>query len=185
MMAHYHGQTWNGSELARALAVSAPTVRRYLDALTDALVVRQLPPWMANLAKRQVRSPKIYVRDSGLLHQLLNLSDHHALLGHPKVGASWEGYVIEQLLMLDDVTDPYFWATHAGAELDLIATVRSERVGIEVKRTAQPRLTPSIRSALEDLDLDRVVVIHAGEHRFQLAAKVEAVPATEVLVSGF
>jgi uncharacterized protein len=184
MIAHYHGQTWNGAELARAISVSLPSVRRYLDSLTDALVVRQLQPWLANLAKRQVRSPKIYIRDSGLLHQLLGIADHQALLGHPKVGASWEGYVVEQLLMLDDVSSPYFWATHAGAELDLVATIRGKQVGVEIKRTAQPKLTPSIRSALADLDLDRIVVVHAGEHRFPLAEKVEAVPAPEVLMSG-
>jgi len=184
MVAHYHGQTWNGAELARAIGVSQATVGRYLDALTDALVVRQLQPWFANLAKRQVRSPKVYIRDSGLLHRLLGIADRHDLLGHPKVGASWEGFVIEQILMLDTAT-PYFWGTHAGAELDLILDIGSRRVGIEVKRTAQPTLTPSIRHALDDLDLDRVIVAHAGMHRFPLAPKVEAIPARELLLRGF
>lgn len=183
MIAHYHGQIWNGAELARSIGVSQPTVRRYLDALTDALVVRQLQPWFANIAKRQVRSPKVYVRDTGLLHRLLGISDQPDLLSHPKSGASWEGFVIEQILMMD-VGDPWFWATQAGAELDLIVTVNGERVGVEVKRTGQPRLTPSIVNALADLDLDRVVVVHAGEHSFPLAPDVEAIPARALLTTG-
>lgn len=183
MIAHYHGQTWNGAELARAIGVSQATVSRYLDALTDALVVRQLQPWFANISKRQVRSAKVYVRDSGLLHGLLGIADRHDLLGHPKVGASWEGFVIEQILKLD-VDNPWFWGTHAGAELDLIVDVDGERVGVEVKRTHQPRLTPSIRHALEDLGLDRVVVVHAGGQRFPLAPKVEALPARQVMTDG-
>jgi hypothetical protein len=183
MIAHYHGQTWNGAELARALGVSQPTIRRYLDALTDALVIRQLQPWFTNIAKRQVRSPKVYVRDSGLLHRLLGLADIHDLLSHPKVGASWEGFVIEQILMLD-VSDPWFWATHAGAELDLVVTVNGELVGIEIKRTDQPRLTPSIINALADLNLDRIIVAHAGAHAFPLAANVQALPVHDLLTGG-
>lgn len=184
MLAHFHGQTWNGAELARALGVSEPATRRYLDALTDALVVRQLQPWFVNIGKRQVRSPKVYVRDSGVLHRLLRISADDDLLGHPKVGASWEGFVIEQILMLD-VTDPWFWGTHGGAELDLIVTVGSRQVGIEVKRTTQPRMTPSIRSALDSLELDRIVVVHAGDHAFPLATNVDAVPARQLLSEGF
>lgn len=184
MIAHYHGQTWNGAELARAIGVSQATIRRYLDALTDALVVRQVQPWFTNIAKRQVRSPKVYVRDSGLLHRLLGVADTHDLLGHPKVGASWEGFVIEQVLMLD-VSDPWFWATHAGAELDLMVTVNGQRVGVEIKRTDQPRLTPSIINALADLHLDRIIVAHAGTHTFPLAANVQAIPARDLLTAGF
>jgi hypothetical protein len=181
MLAHHHGQTWHGAELARGLGVSEPTVRRHLDALTDALVVRQLQPWFANIGKRQVRAPKVYVRDSGLLHRLLGLSSRTELLGHPKVGASWEGFVLEELLKLD-VRDPWFWGTHGGAELDLLVQAGGRRVGVEVKRTDRPRMTPSIRSALADLDLDRVVVVHAGEHRYPLAEQVEAVPARDALL---
>ncbi len=184
MLAHYHGQAWNGSELARALGVSEPTVRRYLDALTDALVVRQLQPWFANVSKRQVRSPKIYIRDSGTLHRLLGIGDHDDLLSNPKVGASWEGFVIEQILMMDDVSDPWFWGTHGGAELDLLVSLGGRRIGLEIKRTARPTLTPSIRSAMESLDLDRVIVVHAGEHRFPLSAEVEAIPVAQLLTDG-
>lgn len=183
MLAHFHGQTWNGAELARSLGVSEPTVRRYLDALTDALVVRQLQPWFANISKRQVRSPKVYVRDTGLLHRLLGIGDRDQLLSHPRVGGSWEGFVIEQILMLD-VGNPWFWGTHAGAELDLFVTVDGRRVGVEVKLTDRPRLTPSMRNALQDLKLDRLLVVHAGQARFPLAARVDAVPAAELLAEG-
>jgi predicted AAA+ superfamily ATPase len=184
MLAHYHGQTWNGAELARALAVSAPTVNRYLDALTDALMVRQLQPWFANLGKRQVRSPKVYVRDSGLLHALLGIDDETDLLGHPKVGASWEGFVIEQILDMLAARDAYFWGTHQGAELDLMVATNGRRIGFEIKRTDRPKVTPSIRSALGDLALDQVFVVHAGGQRFRLAERIVAVPAVELLTDG-
>jgi uncharacterized protein len=184
MVAHYHGQTWNGAELARALAISEPTVRRYLDALTDALVVRQLAPWFANISKRQVRSPKVYLRDTGLLHRLLGIDDHVALSRHPKVGASWEGFVVEQLIGFHQARDPAFWATQAGAELDLRLELGGRRIGIEVKRTDRPKMSRSIRTALTDLDLDHVAVVHAGTTRFPLADRVTAVPAAEALVEG-
>jgi predicted AAA+ superfamily ATPase len=183
MVAHYHGQTWNGAELARALGVSQPTVARYLDALTDALVIRQLQPWYANVSKRQVRSPKVYVRDSGLLHRLLGITDLDDLLAHPKAGASWEGFVIEQILATD-ATDPWFWGTHGGAELDLLVSLLGERVGVEVKRTAQPAVTPSMRLALDDLGLERLVVVHAGDRRFPLGDRIEAIGAREALSVG-
>lgn len=184
MLAHYHGQTWNGAELARAIGVSQPTVRRYLDALTDALMIRQVQPWFANIGKRQVRSPKVFVRDSGLLHRLLGVGSQDELLGHPKVGASWEGFVVEQVLALAGVRNPWFWGTHSGAELDLMVDVDGERVGVEVKRTDRPSLTSSMRSALVDLELDRLVVIHAGEGRFPIADRAEAIGAREVLAAG-
>jgi predicted AAA+ superfamily ATPase len=184
MLAHYHGQAWNGAELARSLAVSEPTVRRHLDALTDALVVRQLQPWHANIGKRQIRSPKVYVRDSGLLHRLLGIDDQHALLGHPKLGASWEGFVIEQLLARTEVHDAWFWGTHAGAEIDLVLQVGGEWLGVEVKRTDAPRPTPSMRHAIEDLGLDRVVIVHAGTGHHQVDVSIEAVGATEALTDG-
>ena len=183
MLAHYHGQTWNGAELARALGVSAPTVRHYLDSLTDSLMVRQLQPWFANVGTRQVKSPKIYLRDSGLLHRLLGLTTTTDLLGHPKVGASWEGFVIEQLLTLLETRDAWFWGTHQGAEIDLLAEIAGQRVAFEVKRTDQPRMSPSVRTALDALSLDHVYVVHAGDQVFPLADRVTAVPAA-VLLTG-
>lgn len=177
MVAHYHGQVWNGAELARAFGMSEPTVRRYLDLLTSALVLRQLPPWYENLGKRQVKSPKVYVTDSGLLHTLLNLDTYEDVVSHPKVGASWEGFILGELLVRLGARSEecYFWATHAGAELDLLIVRGRRRLGFEIKRTETPRLTASIRTALSDLNLDRLDVLHAGEHTFPLAEKVRAV----------
>ena len=184
MVAHYHGQTWSATEPARALGVNPSTTRRYLDILTDALMVRQLQPWHANLAKRQVRSPKVYVRDSGLLHQLFGLDTEKALLSHPKVGASWEGFVIEQVLATEPHDDAYFWATHQGAEVDLILRRGDRLFGVECKRADAPRLTPSIRIAMADLDLARVAVIYPGVKRYPLADRVEAVPLAALASSG-
>jgi uncharacterized protein len=176
MIAHYHGQVWNGAELARAFGVSGVTVRRYLDLLTSALVLRQLPPWFENLGKRQVKSPKVYVADSGLLHTLLNLESREDVEGHPKVGASWEGFVLRELVQRLGARpeETFFWATHGGAELDLLVVRGRKRYGFELKRTAAPRLTPSIRTALEDLRLDRVDVVYPGVHTFPLAERVRA-----------
>lgn len=180
MLAHYHGQVWNAAEPARALGVSEPTTRRYLDLLSDAFMVRQLPPWHANLSKRQVKSPKIYIRDSGLLHQLLGIRNESNLLTHPKLGASWEGYVVEEVLDAIRPDEAYFWATHQGAEIDLVLRKNGRTFGVECKRTDAPRMTPSIRIALEDLKLRRVAVVYPGEKRFALAPKVEAVPLKDV-----
>lgn len=180
MLAHYHGQTWNAREPARALGVNESTTRRYLDLLTDAFMVRQLQPWHANLAKRQVKSPKIYVRDSGLLHLLLGVDSTKALLEHPKVGASWEGFVVEQLLLTQAHDDAYFWATHQGAEIDLILRRGDTLFGVECKRSDAPRMTPSIRNALDDLGLERVAVIYPGTKRYPLADRVEAIPITAI-----
>jgi uncharacterized protein len=182
MLAHYHGQVWNGAEIARAFGIAGTTVRRYLDTLTAALVLRQLQPWFANIAKRQVRSPKVYIADSGLLHALLNLETLHELAGHPKVGASWEGFALGEVTVRlgarDDET--FFWATHGGAELDLLVVRGSRRLGFEFKRTDAPRLSPSIRSALTDLQLDRVDVVHAGDHSFPLAERVRALALSRI-----
>jgi predicted AAA+ superfamily ATPase len=176
MVAHYHGQIWNSAEPARALGVSESTTRRYLDLLTDAFMIRQLQPYHANLKKRQVKSPKIYVRDSGLLHQLLGIDSMKSLYSHPKVGASWEGFVIEQMLMMAPHDEVFYWATHQGAEIDLILRRGDVLYGVECKRTDTPRLTPSIRIALDDLKLKHVFVIYPGIQRFPLASQVEAVP---------
>jgi hypothetical protein len=176
MVAHFHGQIWNATEPARALGVDPSTTRRYLDLLTDALVIRQLQPWHANLGKRQVRSPKVYVRDSGLLHQLLGLDTEKALMSHPKLGASWEGFAIEQALASEAYDDTWFWATHQGAEIDLLLRRGDRLLGVECKRADAPKLTPSIRIALEDLGLDRVAVVYPGAKRYSLSERVEAVP---------
>jgi predicted AAA+ superfamily ATPase len=180
MLAHFHGQTWNASEPARALGVSPTTTRQYLDLLTDALMIRQLQPYHANLRKRQVKAPKIYVRDSGLLHQLLGIETLKALLTHPKVGASWEGLVIEQVLMSEPHDEALFWSTYQEAEIDLILRRGGSLVGIECKRTDAPRMSASIRIALEDLGLERVIVVYPGTRRFPLHDAVEAVPFREI-----
>jgi predicted AAA+ superfamily ATPase len=176
MIAHYHGQVWNGAELSRAFGVSGVTVRRYLDLLTSALVLRQLPPWFENLSKRQVKSPKVYVADSGLLHTLLNVETREDLEGHPKVGASWEGFALHAVVerLGARAEEVFFWATHAGAEIDVLVVRGRRRFGFELKRTAAPRLTPSIRTALDDLRLERVDVVYPGEHTFPLAERVRA-----------
>lgn len=184
MVAHYHGQVWNAAEPARALGVSQPTVRRYLDLLTDALVLRQLQPWHANLGKRQVKSPKVYVRDSGLLHQLLGLETEKAVLSHPKLGASWEGFVVEQVLATEPHDEAWFWATHQGAEIDLLLRRGDRWLGIECKRADAPRITPSIRTAFDDLALDKVTIVYPGAKRFALDESTEAVPLRTLAVPG-
>lgn len=183
IVAHYHGQTWNAADAARTLGAGEKAVGRYLDLLSDAFMVRQLQPYHANLRKRQVKSPKVYVRDSGLLHRLLGIDTLKALMDHPKIGASWEGFVIEQVLATEPHDDEYFWATHQGAEIDLILRRGDRLLGVECKRTDAPKVTPSIRIAMQDLGLDRVAVLYPGEKRYALAEGVEAVPVSE-LASG-
>jgi predicted AAA+ superfamily ATPase len=183
MLAHYHGQIWNASEFARAFGVTDHTVRRYLDILTSTFVVRVLPAWAENIGKRQVKSPKVFLSDSGLLHSLLGLETLRDLQGHPKVGASWEGFgiglVIEHLGALPG--ECHFWATHAGAELDLLVVRGRLRVGFEFKLTTAPQVTPSMRTALADLRLSRLDVIHAGADTFPLAPRIRAVAAHRIL----
>lgn len=165
MIAHYHGQTWNAAEFARALAASEATARRYLDILAGAFMVRVLPPWFENLKKRQVRSPKLYVRDSGVLHTLLGLAREDEVAGHPKVGASFEGFAIEQLLAAFGTDNAYFWATHAGAELDLLVTLAGKRYGFECRHADAPGTTRSMRVALADLALDRLWIVYPATKR--------------------
>jgi len=184
MLAHYHGQIWNAAEPAKALGVDPSTTRRHLDLLTDALLVRQLQPWYANLGKRQVKSPKIYVRDSGLLHQLLGLETEKAVLSHPKLGASWEGFVIEQVLATESFDEAWFWATYQGAEIDLQLRRGDRLLGVECKRADAPKLTPSIRIAIEDLGLERVAVIYPGSKRYALSDRVEVVPLATLAEPG-
>ncbi|MEX0943618.1 MAG: ATP-binding protein [Pseudomonadales bacterium] len=184
MLAHYHGQIWNGAEFARAMGVGESTVRRYLDLLSDAFMVRQLQPWHANIAKRQVKSPKIYIRDSGLLHQLLSIGSQRDLLTHPKLGASWEGYVIEEVIVAKGAQGAYFWATHQGAEMDLVIQDNGRLRGVECKRADAPKITASVRSALEDLQLESVAIVYPGTKRFKLAEQVEAVPLAALASEG-
>lgn len=176
MLAHHHGNVWNAAEPARSLGVSEPTVRRYLDLLTGLFMVRQLQPWHENLKKRQVRAPKIYLRDSGLLHQLLGIGADRDLLAHPKCGASWEGYAIEETLKVVQPDEAYFWATHQGAELDLLLIKDGRRLGVEIKRMDAPVLTPSMRIALDDLQLEQLVVLYPGKTHYTLAERVKVVP---------
>jgi hypothetical protein len=176
MLAHYHGQTWNASELSRAMGLSDKTVRSYLDILSGSFMVRQLQPWFANTGKRQVRAPKIYLRDSGLLHSLLNISDMNTLLGHPKVGASWEGFAIEQVLNLLRPQTAYFWATHGVAEFDLLFFAMGKSYGIEVKFNEAPDVTRSMRAALHDLELEHLWIIYPGEHSYQVEKRISALP---------
>ena len=184
MVAHYHGQIWNAAELARALAVNESTVRRYLDLMTGVFMVRQLPPWFENLGKRQVKAPKIYVRDSGLLHALLGVTNQRELEHHPKVGASWEGYAVEEVLKALRPDEAYYWATHNGAEIDLVLFKNGRRIGVECKRADAPVLTPSMRIALTDLKLDALYVVYPGAKRYGLAQKVEVVPLAELVGAG-
>ena len=182
MLAHYHGQVWNASELGRAFGVADTTVRHYLDVLEATFMVRALLPWKANVRKRQVKAPKVYLTDSGILHALLDVDTMSTLQGHPKVGASWEGFMLETVLHYLGVwrEQCYFWRTHAGAELDLLVVRGRQRLGFEFKRTTAPRLTPSMRSALTDLQLNRLDVIHAGRETFPLDRRVRAVAASRV-----
>jgi predicted AAA+ superfamily ATPase len=183
MLAHYHGQTWNSSELARAFGVADTTVRHYLDILTSTYVVRQLEPWHENLAKRQVKAPKIYLRDSGILHSLLRLPDTESLLRHPKIGASWEGFALSEVETQLGVRrgESYFWRTHGGAELDLLVVRGRRRLGFEFKRTSAPAITASMRSALASLALERLDVVHAGDTTWHLAPRIRAVALARVV----
>lgn len=176
MLAHYHGQTWNAAEPARALGISEPTVRNYLDILSGIFMVRQLQPWHASLKKRQVKAPKIYFRDTGLLHQMLGIRSEKDLFTHPKYGASWEGYAIEETIKATEPDEVYYWATHNGAELDLLLVKNGRMLGVECKCADAPRLTPSMTTALKDLGLEQIAVIYPGKNRYSLRADVHAVP---------
>jgi predicted AAA+ superfamily ATPase len=178
MLSHYHGQIWNSSEFARSFGVADTTIRNYLDLLTSALVVFQLQPWHENISKRQVKSPKVYINDTGILHSLLNLVDFKDLESHPKLGASWEGFVLHQIIRTIGAhqKECFYWATHGGAELDLMVVRGRQRLGFEIKRTSAPKVTPSMRNALADLKLDSVKIIYPGDHSFLLEDKIRAVP---------
>lgn len=183
MLAHSHGQLWNASDIGRSMGLADTTVRGYLDKMSDGFVMRQLQPWYENLGKRQVRAPKVFVRDTGLLHALLDIRTARQLDLHPRFGASWEGFVIDQVIQVlrAEPNECYFWRTHTGAELDLLVVRGTKRIGFEVKRTAAPTMTPSMRIALTDLKLGKLYVVHAGSATFPMSRQVEAVAFRELL----
>jgi predicted AAA+ superfamily ATPase len=181
MLAHMHAELWNGSAIGRSLGISDKTARRHLDLLSGAYMVRVVPPWFENLKKRQVKSPKIYLRDSGLLHLFLGIANRDQLLGHPKLGSSWEGFVVEHILDRLSARRAYSWATHQGSELDLLVFHRGRRLGFEVKFSDAPVLTRSMHIARDDLELDSLWVIHPGENSWPMAKGIEAVAFSGLL----
>jgi len=180
MLAHSHGQIWNAAPLATSLGLSQPTVRKYLDILTGLFMVRQIQPWYANIKKRQVKAPKIYIRDKGILHSLLGIKSGTDLVRHPGCGSSWEGFVIEEVIRAVEPDDFYYWATHQGAEIDLVLFKGGRSYGVEIKRQDAPAMTPSLRIALEDLKLTRIAVLYPGEKRYALHQKITVVPFSEI-----
>ncbi|MEO6624584.1 MAG: ATP-binding protein [Burkholderiaceae bacterium] len=181
MLAHYHGQVWSAAPPAQSMGVSEPTIRRYLDTLTQTLMIRQLQPWHQNLGKRQVKAPKVYFRDTGFLHALMGVKTMTELLTHPQCGASWEGFALEQVLRIAKPDEAFFWATHQGAELDLLMLRGRRRIGVEFKRADVPKVTQSMRIAIDDLQLDALYVVHPGPHRFRMSDHIEAVPLWALL----
>lgn len=181
MVAHYHGQIWNASEIGASLGVSHHTTRHYLDLLTGAFVLRQLPPWFENVGKRVVKSPKVYIRDSGIFHALMGVEDEGALQGHPKLGASWEGFALEQVLGVTDWRNAYFWATQSRAELDLLLLAGGKRWGFEFKYADAPVMTKSLHIAVADLKVERAWVVYPGQQSYPLAGNVEVVPLATAL----
>jgi hypothetical protein len=180
MLAHNHGQIWNASDIARSMSISESSARRYVDVLSDLFMVRQLQPLYANLKKRQVKSPKLYLRDTGLLHHLLGITSEKELLLHPKHGASWEGYVVEEVIRSVEPDETYFWATHNGAEIDLVLLKDGKKYGVECKRMDAPRLTPSMRAAIDELKLHRLSVVYPGTVRYQLTPRISVVPLESI-----
>jgi hypothetical protein len=180
MLAHYHGQHWNAAELARSLGADEKTARRYLDILSGAFMVRPLTPWFENLKKRQVKAPKVYVRDSGLLHAILDIERVDDLLGHPKLGASWEGFIVEQLHTFFEAHQIFYWATHGGAELDVLLMARGKRYGFECKFADAPAKTRSMHTAMADLSLEHLWIVYPGAERYALDEHITALPATEL-----
>jgi uncharacterized protein len=190
MVAHYHGQIWNAAQLARSLGTSENTARRYLDILTGAYMIRILPPWFENIRKRQVKAPKVYIRDSGMLHALLQLRSLSDVQSHPKLGASWEGFALEQVIGSLESRDVYFWATQAGAELDLLVRIRGRQYGFEFKYADAPGTNRSMRIAIQDLSLEHLWVIYPGHQEYPLdnnisVFPVESVPRLAATLTGF
>jgi predicted AAA+ superfamily ATPase len=181
MLAHYHGQIWNASELGRSLDLSDKTARSYLDILTGTFMIRQLQPWYEKIGKRQVKAPKIYLRDSGLLHGLLNLPDPQTLHSYARVGASWEGFAVEQVLRAVKPGQAFFWATHSGAEVDLFFIFHGRRYGIECKFSEAPKITKSMHQALESLKLTHLWIVHPGDHHYPLSEHISAWPLKDIV----
>lgn len=180
MISHYHGQVWNASEVASSLGFAPNTARSYLDALSQTCMVRQLQPWHANIGKRQVKSPKLYFRDSGIFHRLQGITTWSQLQTHPKLGASWEGFALEEILRVTDPDEAYFWAVHSGSELDLLLFRHGRRIGVEFKRSDAPRMTRSMTIALADLQLDELIVVYPGTRPYSLAERVQVLPFAEI-----
>lgn len=180
MVAHYHGQVWSAAEFARSIGASENTARRYLDILAGAYMVRVLPPWFENIKKRQVKAPKIYIRDSGLFHTLLQIPSLSGLQGNPKIGASWEGFALEQVVQALRARDIYFWATHAGAELDLLVNTTGKRHGFEFKYADAPGRKRSMHIAMADLNLEHLWVVYPGTQRYPLDDKITVLPIEEI-----
>jgi predicted AAA+ superfamily ATPase len=180
MIAHNHGQIWNSAPIAASLGVSQPTIRRYLDILTGLFMVRQIQPWHANIKKRQVKAPKVYIRDTGILHSLMGIRTFQDLLRHPICGASWEGFVIEEIIRTLEPDDVYYWATHQGAEIDLVLFKGGKMYGVEIKRQDAPNMTASMRIALEDLKLEHIAVIYPGPKRYAISKKISVVPLADI-----
>jgi predicted AAA+ superfamily ATPase len=180
MVAHYHGQVWNAAQLARSLGASENTARRYLDILAGAFLVRVLPPWFENIRKRQVKAPKVYLRDTGILHALLQLGTFQDVTGHPKLGSSWEGFALEQVLTTLQTRDAYYWATHGGAELDLLVSMAGKRYGFEFKYADAPGTTRSMHVAMEDLRLEHLWVVYPGHEEYGLTERISVVPVESV-----
>lgn len=180
MIAHYHGQVWNAAEFARSLGTSEITARRYLDILAGAYMVRILPPWFENISKRQVKAPKIYIRDSGLLHALLQLPTMSDLQSHPKLGAAWEGFAVEQVIGLLNTRDAYYWATYSGAELDLLIRFSGKNYGFEFKYTDAPGVSRSMRIAIQDLSLDHLWVVYPGRQAYPLDESISVIPLESI-----
>ena len=180
MLAHFHGQTLNASQIGRSLSLSDKTVRSYLDILQGTFMMRQLQPWHENLRKRQVKAPKIYFRDSGLFHTLLDITDRHSLMGHPRLGASWEGFALEQVIQAVAPSEAYFWATHSGAELDLFFLKNGKRYGVDFKFNEAPTVTKSMRIAMDDLSLSRLFIVYPGKDAYPVEQNISVIPLTDV-----
>jgi len=181
MLAHYHGQTWNASEIGRSFGLSDKTVRGYLDILSGTFMVRQLQPWFENVKKRQVKAPKVYLRDSGMLHSLMGLTNKQQVLSHPKCGASWEGFAVEQVLAVLGEGDAYFWATHSGVELDLLFFQAGKRLGFEFKFQDAPRATKSMHLSIEDLGLQKLYVIYPGRDSYPLDKRIQVMSIRDLV----